>query len=165
MNSTAAALVIIDNFKGQITQSCMSLLESYNIHSCLLPPNSTDRLQPLDLSVNKPFKDVLRRKFDEWYSYQVTQQLNGRSEEEIDEYELEPVDLSMARMKEASATWFVEAVDYVTENPAIIVNGFVKSGITGSIGKVRNLIASFDEDDLSSNDADEFSTDEDDEDE
>ncbi len=131
-NSTAA-LVIIDNFKGQITPACISLLESYNIYTCLLPPNTTDRLQPLDVSVNKPFKDFLRRKFDEWYTCQVTQQLKGRSEDEIEEYGLEPIDFSMARMKEISGNWLVEAADYISENPLFLVNGFIKAGITGCI--------------------------------
>ena len=43
------ALIIIDNFKGQITSSVTSLLEENNIHVCLLPPNTTDRLQPTDI--------------------------------------------------------------------------------------------------------------------
>ena len=32
-----AALVIIDNCKSQVTESVMSLLESNNVHICLLP--------------------------------------------------------------------------------------------------------------------------------
>ncbi len=47
LNCSSAALVIIDNFKAQITTSCVSLLGSYNIHTCLLPPNTTDRFGPL----------------------------------------------------------------------------------------------------------------------
>ena len=43
-----AALVIMDNFKGQVTESVMGLLEDHNIHVCLLPPNTTDRLQPME---------------------------------------------------------------------------------------------------------------------
>ena len=44
------ALVIMGNFKGQITSSATDLLESNDIHVCLLPPNTTDSLQPLDLT-------------------------------------------------------------------------------------------------------------------
>lgn len=51
------ALVIMDNSKGQITSSVTGLLESNNIHVCLLPPSTTDLLQPIDVSVNKPAKD------------------------------------------------------------------------------------------------------------
>ena len=68
LKCSSAALVIIDNFKGQVTPACINCLDSLNIHTCLLPPNTTDRLQPLDVSVNKPFKDALRRKFDTWYA-------------------------------------------------------------------------------------------------
>ena len=91
----------MDNFKGQVTRSLSSLLDNNNIHFCLLPPNTTDRLQPLDISVNKPAKDHLTRQFIQWYSEQVLAQL----EEEVsnlDELEIEPIDLSMATMKELS---------------------------------------------------------------
>ncbi len=54
----AAALIIMDNFKGQTTQRVTDQLSLYNIHTCYLPPNTTDRLQPLDVSVNKPAKDL-----------------------------------------------------------------------------------------------------------
>ena len=54
-----AAVIIMGNFKGQVTPEMNALLEKHNIHSCLLPPNTTDRLQPMDLSVNKPAKAFL----------------------------------------------------------------------------------------------------------
>lgn len=44
------ALVIIDNFKGQITKKFNAQLKSYYIETCLLPPNITD------ITVNKPAK-------------------------------------------------------------------------------------------------------------
>ena len=55
-----AVVIIMDNLKGQITSNVPDLLEQSNIHVCLLPPNTTDRLQPLDLTVNKPAKEFLR---------------------------------------------------------------------------------------------------------
>ena len=33
------------------------LLETNNIHVCLLPAKMTDLLQPMDVSANKPAKD------------------------------------------------------------------------------------------------------------
>ena len=82
------AVVIIDNFKGQITSSVTNLLELNNIHVCLLRPNTTDLLQPMDLSVNKPAKDFLKRRFGDWYTQQVTEQLEGR---DFESAELEPI--------------------------------------------------------------------------
>ena len=68
MRDDEPALVIMDNFKGQVTPNINSLLEENNIHVVLLPANTTDRLQPMDISVNKPAKDFLRKKFQNWYS-------------------------------------------------------------------------------------------------
>ena len=79
----------MENIKGQITPAVTELLESQNIHTCLLPPNTTDLLQPLDLSVNKPAKDFLRRCFEEWYSKEVTKQFD------TDQSAIEPVNLSL----------------------------------------------------------------------
>ena len=91
------AIVIIDNFKAQITAPVNALLEEHNIHVCLLPPNTTDLLQPMDISVNKPAKDFLKRKFQEWYSNQVMEQLEGQ---DIEMSEIQPIDLRMTVLKE-----------------------------------------------------------------
>ena len=72
-----AAVVIMDNFKGQVTASVNSLLEANNSHMCLILPNTTDLLQPLDFAVNKLAKDFLKHKFKEWYSNKVMKQLAG----------------------------------------------------------------------------------------
>ena len=40
IDNTEAALIIMDNFKGQTTPSVTNLLEENNIHVCLLPPNT-----------------------------------------------------------------------------------------------------------------------------
>ena len=133
LSCDSPAVVIMDNFKAQITQKVYELLNSYDIHTCVLPPNTTDRLQPLDVAVNKPAKDFLRRRFDEWYAQQVMLQLEGKSDEEIEVFDLDPIDLSMARMKEVSADWLVQMADYIGENPSFLVNGFIKAGITGAL--------------------------------
>ena len=66
----------MDNFKGQVTPAVSALLEENNIHVCFLPPNTTDKLQPMDLTVNKPAKGFLREKLQEWYSNEIWRQLD-----------------------------------------------------------------------------------------
>jgi hypothetical protein len=129
-SDNTAALVIMDNFKGQITSTVNELLDSNNIHVCLLPPNTTDQLQPMDLSVNKPAKDFLKRCFEDWYAEQVTTQLDGTDTESTD---LEPVSLSLPVLKELGAKWLVQMGEYFADNPQIIVNGFVKAGIAAAL--------------------------------
>ena len=36
-------------------------------------------------------------------------------------------------MKHVGAQWLVEAFDYIQDNPSIIINGFIKSGITAAV--------------------------------
>ena len=62
------ALVIFDKFKGQCTDTVMQVLKDSNTHVVIVPAACTDRLQPLDLSLNKSAKEFLRQKFREWYS-------------------------------------------------------------------------------------------------
>ena len=64
-------LAIFDVFKGQTTDTIYEMLEKNRILIVKIPVNCTDRLQPMDVSVNKAVKDFLRQKFMEWYSTQV----------------------------------------------------------------------------------------------
>ena len=78
-------------------------MEANNVIVVEVPPNCTDRLQPLDLSINKLIKDFLKRKFQSWYADNITQQLK-------DSKAIKPVDLRLALMKSLSAKWMIEAV-------------------------------------------------------
>jgi len=62
LGSRYPAVVMFDNFKAQSTAEILQLLDDSCIHVILIPPNCTDRLQPMDLSVNKPAKDFLQNK-------------------------------------------------------------------------------------------------------
>ena len=114
------AVVIKDNFNGQVTDAVTKLLDSHRVHTCLVPPNTNDRLQPMEISVNRPAKAWLKRL---WYSDQITEQLKLANDMET--ANLEPVNLSMARVKEISADWIVhmvDSLDYINQNPQFTVN-------------------------------------------
>ena len=69
--------MIFDVFKGQCTEEILKVLEDNHIEHVVVPANCTDRLQPLDLSVNKPAKEFLRRKFQEWFASQIADKLES----------------------------------------------------------------------------------------
>lgn len=124
----SAALLIQDNFKGQATKAVLDLLNEHNIHVCFLPPNSTDRLQPMDLSVNKAIKSYMKKEFEEWYAEQIMSQIDSSNDDDI-----EPIEYPLPVMRELGAKWLVGIHQHMCANPQIIVNGFVKSGITNAI--------------------------------
>ena len=110
--------------------SVHTLLERNKILQVHVPNNCTDLLQPLDLSVNKPFKDKLRSKFSEWYTLEVSKQLEaGTQVEEVH------VDMRMSVMRELSSQWFISAYNHIQSNPDIFKNGFKKAGITEALEK------------------------------
>ena len=137
-NDQTPALIIIDNFKGQITKKVNDLLEENHLHVCLLPPNTTDLLQPMDISINKPVKSFLKDKFAHWYAKQVLIQCEEQSGVPLQDVILEPIDLSMAVIKNVSAKWFVEMAEYIGNNPQFIVNGFAKAGICRALDGITS---------------------------
>lgn len=62
--------------KGQCSDKVYQLLTENNIFYTFIPANCTDKLQPLNLSVNKPAKDYMKTKFQEWYAKKICQQLD-----------------------------------------------------------------------------------------
>ena len=134
-----ADTVIIDNFKGQTTQQVIQRLDDNNILVSWLPPNTTDRLQPMDVSVNKPAKEYLKKQFDEWYSKMVMEQLDGKDMEDLEGAEIQPINLRMPIMKEVGAKWLVRMAEYISDNPHLIVNGFVRSGIISAMDGVVDM--------------------------
>ena len=115
------ALALFDVFKGQCTARVMKILEENNILYVTIPNNCTDRLQPLDLSVNKPAKDFVRTKFREWYGGKVCKQLEEGVNEEVD--------MRMSNMKPLTAHWMMDLHHHLASRPSIIINGFKAAGI------------------------------------
>ena len=121
---TTPGVIIMDNFKGQVTDKVISLLEKCHLHVCLLPANTTDLLQPMDVSVNKPAKSFLNKRVVLRTVITADRKSNAAP---VSDVVLEPVDLSLARMKHISTNWLVEMWEYIVDNPQFVVNGFITS--------------------------------------
>ena len=100
------------------------MLGQNNIEYVIVPPNCTDRLQPLDMSINKPVKDFLRRKFTDWYAEKIVAQKDGATANQ-------PVDMKFNIMKPIGAEWMIEASDYIQSHSDMIKNGCKNSDILG----------------------------------
>ena len=87
----------------------------------MVPGNCTDRLQPLDVSVNKPAKDFLRAKFQQWYSDKIRDSLDSTNKEGV-------VDLKLSVVKPLGAQWLMDLYDYMLQKPELIINGFCGAG-------------------------------------
>ena len=103
-------------------------LERYNIHSVLIPASCTDKLQPVDVSVNRAAKAFLEREFQDWYAKEVMKQIRTGDK-------LAPVNLNSVEMKHLGAKWMVRMFEHISNNPHLVVNGFIASGITNTVHK------------------------------
>ena len=119
------ALVLFDIFKGQCTDDVLKLLMDNNIEYIIVPANCTDRLQPLDVSVNKPAKEFLQNKFQGRFADQIASKLESNDKTSVD--------TRLSIMKPLGVGWLVELYDHLCSNPSFIVNGFRASGILKSI--------------------------------
>ena len=123
LTSDHPSLALFDRFSGQITPAIFSKLDTYHIIPILNPACCTDRLQPMDLSVNKPAKVFLRNCFQSWYANKIVVQLHQDVEN------LEPVDTRLSLIKPLHAEWLIQLHQYIKSRPDIVINGFRAAGI------------------------------------
>ena len=101
------ALAMIDCFRGQTTPGILDLLQENNIITVMVPINCTDKLQPIDLSINKPVKDQMKSKFQEWYASEVQKQLKSVPLDQV------KVDLTAAVVKTNCARWIQSTIESI----------------------------------------------------
>ena len=130
---THPAVAIFDCFKGQTTPGILTLLERHNIISIHIPANCTDKLQPLDVSINKPLKDEMKRRFQTWYAVVVEKQLNNNIP-----IEQVKVEMPASIIKNESAKWMMSTWQALQKRPELAINGFRKAGILNAVNSVTN---------------------------
>ena len=76
--------VLAARWWNQVILSLRIKLDENNILYIIIPPNTTNRLQPLDVSVNKPAKDFVKKLFQTWYAGIFCKQLQDKIDEPVD---------------------------------------------------------------------------------
>ena len=59
-------LLIYDNHESHLSINVLNLAKDNGVNVLTLPPHSTNKLQPLDVGINKPFKTYYDQAVDEW---------------------------------------------------------------------------------------------------
>lgn len=62
-----SSLLIMDSYKCQLKDEVIANLKKLcNAEAMIIPPKTTSFLQPLDVSINYPFKNALRSEWNKW---------------------------------------------------------------------------------------------------
>ena len=125
-------LVLFDCFRGQTTAAVESLLQKNDIVAVQIPPNCTDKLQPMDVSIIKPMKDGMRTRFQTWYASEVQKQLKDAPVDQV------KVNVTAAAIKPLSANWIISTWQEIENRPDLTINGFRAAGIVSAIASARD---------------------------
>lgn len=126
------SLLVWDMFKSHLTDTAKKLLKSKKTDMAVIPGGLTSVLQPLDVSLNKPFKDSMRTKWNEWMaSGQQTYTAAGN-------------------MRAASlptvCQWVKDSWDSI--DPKVVVNSFKKCSITNAMDGTEDDMLWEEDDDI-----------------
>ena len=111
------ALLVMDSFEGHKTDSIKKIAQNENTDLAIIPGGLTSVVQPLDVCINKPFKDRLREKWNTWMSsgnFTYTKNGNLRKPEH-----------------NVICKWILEVWDEIPNE--MIVKSFKKCGISNAI--------------------------------
>ena len=89
---------------------------------------TSNKFQPLNSTVNRPAKSFILNKYNEWFSKQVSQQL---------EKSIQPTDvkvsLGLIELKVMHAKWILELYNHLCHQNEIILHGFKATNITEAV--------------------------------
>ncbi|XP_069606515.1 uncharacterized protein [Ranitomeya imitator] len=60
------ALLVLDQYKAHISECTKKRFKDVKTDLAIIPVDVTNQLQPLDVSINKPFKAFMREKWNDW---------------------------------------------------------------------------------------------------
>ena len=121
--STGKSLVA-DVHRAQQADGVKALLKKKNTELVNVPPGCTSRVQPLDISVNKPFKDVVREQFEKHLEENLQRYTEGK--------------ISTSKRRVLVTKWVGKAWTEGGSNRDLVLRSFKKCGISLSLGGSEN---------------------------
>lgn len=113
---SSGKILVADVHTAQQTDEVKRLLVNKKTVLVNVPPGCTSRVQPLDVSVNKPFKNLVREQFEKHLDENLDKYVDGK--------------LTASERRVLTTKWVANAWQKVSENKDMIIRSFVKCGIT-----------------------------------
>ena len=114
------SMLVLDSFRGHLTDKVKKSLRKGNSVMAVIPGGCTSKLQPLDVSINKPFKTELR---NSWRAYIREASKTARDAGER----------VKSATKETVVNWLVSAVNSLIEKPDMVRKSFKVCGISNNL--------------------------------
>ena len=111
------SLFVLDSFEAHKTEQVKHSFKSENTDLAVIPGGLTSVLQPLDVCLNKPFKDRVRQKWMAWMAEGI--------------HELKAGGCQKKPSEELMCQWIGEAWRDIPRE--MVANLFLKCGITNSL--------------------------------
>lgn len=111
------AMLVLDSFRGHLVQPVKTAIEEGKTELVIIPGGLTSVLQPLDVAINKPFKDHLRRLYGEWIASA--------------DRELTPTGKVKRPSPEQVCEWIATSWSLISSE--MIVKSFRKTGISNAL--------------------------------
>ena len=128
------SLIIMDTFKGEDNDVILDLCEKHMCQVVIVPHSLSNKFQPLDIAINKPVKSFISDNYNEWFSKQVSQQL---------EKGMQPADvklsLGLTELKAMHAKWILELYNHLCHQNEIMLNGFKAASITVAVESTNTV--------------------------
>ena len=119
----AKTLLIIDSFSAHTDAAFALLASKNNIDRAIIPGGCTSKVQLLDVSLNKPFKDIARHQWIEFITSCTEVTTSGN---------LKPAN------KEKIVAWVKQGMEYLKEHPEMIKKAFLICGLSNKVDGSEN---------------------------
>ncbi|CAI6000251.1 unnamed protein product [Closterium sp. NIES-65] len=117
------ARLVLDSYRGHITQTMLQSYRTHSITPAVIPAGCTSQIQPLDVSINRCFKAVVRARYARWF---MREGIHLKTKKGNLRRPPHPVVLQ----------WIAEAWDQVPKQ--IIIHAFRQCGISSKLDGTEN---------------------------
>ncbi len=126
----AESLLIMDSFSAHLTDDVAANTKKNKVHTVIIPGGCTSVLQPLDVSLNKPFKAILRRQWQHYMMVEAEDLERKRAEGNTPASKMK----IPAPSKQTVVDWIVTAWLELAKNVEAVKKSFLVTGISNALG-------------------------------